>query len=142
MTQPAPTTTSPRATPAPLTLGAPQPFWMPLIVEHCDEQAEPAAMRFDLQVLDVGREAWRAMMVDLDERMADSAISDADKEDAAVQILLHAVIGWRHVQDAQGEALPFTPANFRRLLDIQGMALAILQAYDHSCPRALPGSGE
>lgn len=126
----------------PLTLGDPRPFWMPLIVEHCDEKAEPAAMRFELQVLDVGRRAWQALMSELDTEMADPESSPAQKEAAAAAQLLRVVVDWRHVQDESGRPLPFTPQHFRRLLDIQGMAMAIVQAYDNSCPRAMPGGGQ
>ncbi|AXY41596.1 hypothetical protein [Halomonas sp. JS92-SW72] len=126
----------------PLTLGDPHPFWMPLIVEHCDDQAEPAAMRFDLQVLDVGRKAWQQLMVKLDEVVADATTSEQEQEEAVAALLLRVILDWRHVQDEHGNPLSFTPEGFRRLLDIQGMALAIVQAYDNSCPRAMPGGAE
>ena len=123
----------------PLRLGERPPFWMPLIVEHCDDHAAPAAMRFDLQVLDVGRRTWRAMMAEIDTLMADAEISEEQKEDRAAVILRRVVVGWRHVQDDNQQPLAFTPERFGMLLNIQGMALAIVQGYGASCPQASPG---
>uniref|UniRef100_UPI00301B735A hypothetical protein n=1 Tax=Staphylococcus aureus TaxID=1280 RepID=UPI00301B735A len=101
----------------PLRLGEPRPFWMPMLVEHCDERAKPAGIRFDLQVLDVGRRQWRELMLELDEISADKNLTDEELEEAVAELLLRVVVDWRHVQGGEGQSLPFSPEAFRQLLN-------------------------
>ncbi|MDC8804212.1 hypothetical protein PRZ61_12245 [Halomonas pacifica] len=131
---------TPDYTPAPpLTLGGGRAFYMPMTVEATTADGNSVCYGFDLRVLDVGRTAWRDMMLELDERMADPNTSEDEKEEQVAELLLRVVIGWRFVIDDNGALVPFGGQTFRQLLNIQGMAQAIIHAYGTSCPQALAG---
>lgn len=130
----------PAYTPAPpLPLSGGRAFYMPLTVDAADDEGNSVTYRFDLRVLDVGRTAWRDMMLELDELMADPNTSEDEKEELVAELLLRVVIGWRFVVDDNGALVPFGGQAFRQLLNIQGMAQAIIHAYGNSCPQAVAG---
>lgn len=61
--------------------------------------------------------------------------------DTSVNALLEVVRGWRGVMDANGEPLPFTPENFRRLMKVPLVMAAVGNAYI-ACRQAAPEARE
>lgn len=93
-------------------------YYAPVRLPVLDAQGQLADMVFDAYFRRLGQ-------TEIDKLLG-------DKDLVATDAVRQVVLGWKLVVDGQGLPVPFSADNLGRLLDIPGMAAAILQGFVRS----------
>ena len=105
-------------------------FWAPVRFEA------PAPTGHQRQVHEFSGQFPR-MTVDELEALGQKAAGDAWPDR---QVAAHLLRGWSDVADQHGNALPFTPDNVTAVLNVAGVAAAVVAAFRAAQPRAALGN--
>ena len=108
------------------TLAVTPAYWWPVVVNAPTDDGEVGTSQFDAQFKRLTQTEYDALVASL---KGSAALGD-------VSIARSLVIGWRGVNDGQGQAITFTDGTLGQLLDIQGTATAIVRAYTGSLAKA------
>lgn len=94
-------------------------FWWPISLELPGENGKYEKATFDAQFKRLGQ-------TEIDKLIEDIQTSKVVKDITAVNDLL---IGWRGVQDADGNEIPFSEVTKDQLLEIPGVAAALMKTF-------------
>lgn len=104
---------------------SPTYFWPVKFAAPSADGAKVDQHDFDVEFKRLDADELKALM----KRAAEKKLSDE-------QVAATLVVGWRGVRDKGGEPVPYTVGNLNRLLNVLGLASAVMRAYFDSHAQA------